>query len=224
MRNFALIVAGLVAAGASANVIIDDFSLAYSKTITSGSWVDYQSGAFLGGSGERDIEMRVLSNPLQQQLDLTITGSQLSIVSNGFQTLSRISLQYDGFDDEAGNTGQNRLLTDSEFTGSKLAGNDKLVVKFLDNDLPVNVKAIVRNSGGIIQQISQVRAAGAGAGDMVFDFGFANLQDARSVTFVFEADRSGDFAIEGIEAVPEPATMVALGAGALALIRRRRSK
>lgn len=224
MKTIAIIAVASLGVAANALTIIDDFSTAYTKTITSGSWVDSQIGTFVGGSGERDVEMRVISNPLAQQLDLTITGSQLAVVSNGFGTLSKVSLQYDAIGDEAGNTGANKFLTNGAgFAAGTLAGETALVVRFLGNDLDLDVTATLRRTGGIISQMTQTRAGGSGIGDMVFNFG-GTLGDADSLTFEFNSARSGDFALEGIEAVPEPATMVTLGLGLAAALRRRNRK
>ena len=222
MKRAAIIFAGALVSAANAAVIIDDFSVPYSKSITSGSNVDYQSGAFLGGLGERDVEMRVWSNPLGQSMDLTITGRQLAIVSNGFSLRSKLTLQYDNDGDEAGNTGANHLLNTSAFGASHFAGNDTIQVRMLGNDLPINVKMTLRDgAGGVISQIVQSKLGG-GAGNVNFNAGAAAMLAARSLTLEFEAETSGDFAIEEIAAVPEPATMAALGLGAAAMLRRRR--
>jgi len=203
-------------------VIVDDFSVPFSQRITAGSYVDSMSGAFLGG--ERDLEMSVLSNPLAQPLDVTITGSQLAVISNGFQTLSTLKLQYDAQGDEAGNTGVNKFLTNS--TGILgLSGNVKVTIKFLGgNDANVAVNGFIRNGGGVIASASAVRPISAINGNVELDFGPIAAGQAGSLTLEFAADRSGDYAIEGIEAVPEPASMIALGAGILAMARKRRSK
>ncbi len=217
------LVLGLICAvgAANAQVIIDDFSVPYTKTIVSGSNVDAMSGAVL--SGERDVEMRVVSNPFGQDYDLRITGSQLAVISTGFGVLSTLKLQYDGNGDEAGNTGVNKLLTNSGASASGiLAGNNNIQVRFLGNDQQLTVSAVLRKDGGIIGQIDKVRAAAAGIGSESFIFTSAQAAQADSLTFVISSDRSGDYAIEGIEAVPEPATMTAIAAGLAALAARRR--
>lgn len=212
-----------VVGAAQAQVIIDDFSVPYTKTIVSGSNVDAMSGAVL--SGERDVEMRVTSNPFHQDYDLKITGSQLAVISTGFGLLSTLKLQYDGLGDEAGNTGANKLLNNSGALASGiLGGNNNIQVRFLGNDQALNVSAILRKDGGIIGQIDKVRAAQSGIGAESFVFTAAQIAEADSLTLVIGSPRSGDYALEGVEAVPEPATMAALGAGLAALAARRRRK
>lgn len=221
MKNLIWVAALAAVAGARAEVIIDDFSVPYAKTITSGSNVDEMSGAVLGGA--RDVEMRVSSNPLQQQYDLTITGQQLAVVSNGFGVLSTLKLQYDGVD-EAGNTGVNKLLRNSAGPAGLLQGNNVIRVRFLGNDLDLNVKAVLRTSGSVIAQQEAVRSAGSGIGNLDFAFSGGDAAAADSLTLEFSSVRSGDYAVEGIEAVPEPASMIAIGTGLAALAARRRRK
>lgn len=220
MRNIALILGIGVVAGANAQIIIDDFSVPYSRTIKSGTRVDAQGGAFL--SGERDIEMRVFSNPFNQDYDVTITGGQLAVISQGFGTLAKLSLQYDCPGDET--PGTNVSLNNNANTANLLGNgvNNTFRVKFLDNDLPVQVICTLRNNGAIVASHSATRAALAGPGNLDFTFAPGDVATSGSITFEFLADRSGDFALEGIEAVPEPATMVALGLGAAAMLRRRK--
>ena len=183
------------------------------------------NGAFL--SGERDVEMRVLSNPFNQDYDVTITGGQLAVISQGFGTLARLTLQYDCPGDET--PGTNVAINNNGYTAGLLGNgaNNMYRVKFLGNDLPVQVICTLRAANGVVvASRTATRAALAGAGNLDFVFNPAEVAGSGSITFQFEADRSGDFALEGIEAlpVPEPATMAALGLGVAAVIRRRNKK
>lgn len=219
MKNFFVAALLVGSVGAYAEVIIDDFSVPYAKTITSGSNVDEMSGAVVGGF--RDVEMRVQSNPFAQNYDLTITGSQLAVISTGFGLQSTLKLQYDG-QDEVGNTGANKLLRNNAGVAGLLQGNNTIRVKFLGNDQDLNVKAILRTNGSIIEQQQATRAAASGIGNLDLVFSSGAVASAQSLTLEIASPRSGDYALEGVEAVPEPATMTALGLGVAALLRRRK--
>lgn len=220
MNKITLLIAGLsVITVSQAQDIIDDFSIPYSSTVISGSVSATQAGTML--SGERDVRVRVINNPIAgQAARVTITGSQLSVISNDFLVRSTLELQYDKVGDET--PGVNVQLNNGAGTANLLGGNTQVDVRFLQNDLDVDILATLRNQGSIIAQISRTRAGGSGQGTESFNFGPIAAQ-ADSLTFTFGAQPSGDFALEGIEAVPEPATMTVLGLGLAAMMRRRRN-
>lgn len=220
MKKITLLVAGLsVFTVSQAQDIIDDFSIPYSSTVISGSVSAVQTGSML--SGERDVRVRVINNPIAgQAARVTITGSQLSVISNDFLVRSTLELQYDKLGDET--PGVNVQLNNGAGTANLLGGNTQVDVRFLQNDLAVDVMATLRAQGSVIAQISKTRAAGSGQGAESFNFGAIAAQ-ADSITFTFGAAPSGDFALEGLEAVPEPASMTALALGLAAMMRRRRA-
>lgn len=222
MRKAAILGLVVAAAGSQA-VTIDNFLTgAVSIAIQSGSFVAVQNGSM--ANGERDVEARVFSNPFNQFLDVNINNG-LNVVSNGFQTVSKVTLQYDANGDEVGNTGSGKFLTNGPGTGPLVASgsDDKIRVNFLGNDLNVKVTAVLRQNG-VIQNVVMGNKAAGGPGSLDLAVGAANLSTTDSLTLEFEADPSGDFALGGISTVPEPMTMVALAAGAGLLMRRRFKK
>lgn len=223
MRKFLVLAAVVVSGVAQANVTIDNFTTAYFDTIIGGTSVQFQQGAGIIG-GERDVELNVLANPLNQFLDIAIAGG-LTVISNGFGVQSTVSLQYDGLNDEVGNTGPGKVLTNAG-NGAPLGVGfcNAVRIGFIGNDLKVNITVEARNAGAIIGVGNGMRAAGQGAGFEDIAMAPAVLAAADSLTFRFTADPSGDFAISGLECVPEPASMAALGLGFAALVARRRSK
>jgi hypothetical protein len=59
--------------------------------------------------------------------------------------------------------------------------------------------------------------------DIAFsDFGAFNFADVDQVIFQLDSTASGDTVIDSFEAVPEPASMIALGLGVAALVSRKR--
>lgn len=223
MKKLAVL-AGVVSVGIANAMVIDDFTTPYFNSIVGGSDVNFQVGGGIVG-GERDVELLVLANPQNQFLDVAITGGNLGIVSNGFATSSIVSLQYDGFNDEVGNTGPGKFLNNVG-SGAPLGLGfcNAVRIDFIGNDLKVNIQVEARLGGALIGIGNGMRAAGQGVGFEDIAMNPAALAAADSLTVRFNADPSGDFAITGIECVPEPASMAALGLGFAALVARRRRK
>lgn len=218
MKIFALI-ATLGAACASQAILVDDFTTGGTGfTLQSGTGVFVGAGSMI--SGERDIYGEVLSNSLNQFLDINV-GSGLAVVSNGFNLDSIVRLQYDVIGDETVGLGQS---LNNNGSGSSLGlTGDRVRVHFLGNDLTVNLVGTLRLSGGQLQNVSANKlGGGAGFVDLVFQPSL--LAQADSLTVEFHADPSGDFALGRIETVPEPASMTAIALGALGLISRRKRK
>lgn len=216
------IVALIAVAACSQAVVIDDFTsgtVAFS-TSALGSQVLVQSGTM--ASTERDVELNVLTNPFGQFLDFTVGGAApgASVVSQGFGLMSTVRLQYDVVGDETIGSG---TLNNNGPGTPLLSGTDNTIrISFLGNDLAVGVAAVLRNSGSVIATQSTTRAAASGAGNVDLTFGAGQLQLADSITIEFTPVTNADFAINRIEAVPEPSAIAALSLGALALVRRRR--
>lgn len=207
------------AAAASQAIMIDQFSSGtVASSLSSGTRVLTQVAAV--PSGERDVEMRVLANPFNQFLDFEVNAvNGFAIVSNGFGIDSIISLQYDRPGDETVGTGQ---VLNNGGNGVSLGLNgDTVRVNFRGNDLPVSVTATTRLNGVITSTNNAVKAGG-GPGSLDIFLGAAPLAAADSITIAFAAQTSGDFSLESIETVPEPATLAALGIGAAAMLRRRK--
>lgn len=210
----------LASAVAARADVIDNFSTgAFMQSITTGTFVLTQAGAM--STGERDVQMNVLGNPFNQFLDVSV-GSGMNVVSNGFGVVSKVTLQYDVNGDEVGNTGAGKVLTNSGSGSSIGLGANPIVrLNFAGNDLAVTARVVLRNSGAVIGEAVGIKNPG-GAGVLDLVLGSAAMSSADSISIEFSADPSGDFALTSVEAVPEPATMAALGIGVAAMMRRRR--
>ncbi len=218
MKKFALL-ALMSLAGMSQAVLIDGFGTgAQGFSIQSGSFVSVANGAMLGG--QRDVQGSVLANPANQFLDVNIGGG-FSIVSNGFLLDSVVKLQYDRVDGETPGAGQSLL---NSGTGVPLGlDGDRVRINFLGNDLPVTVVGILRLNGSQLQIAANNKLAG-GPGALDIAFNPANLAAADSLTLEFQSAPSGDYALGSIETVPEPASLIAIGAGLAGVLARRRRK
>lgn len=219
---FLLCGVGLVGV-ANAQLVIDDFSTGnYSKTITSGSDLAFQSGTMVGG--DRFAETIVESNPLGLEIQTDILGGTYSVSSQP---------QMDGM----GKVGYGYAASGSGVTNDDLnldlSSLNAFRINVLSSDQPGSLMVTVRSSssnGGVA-----VSSTTALLGDMVnvphsidVDFSsFAGIDfsDIDQMEFKFDTTPSADLTVGSVEAVPEPGTMAVLAsAGLLALRKRRKQK
>lgn len=202
-------------------IVIDSFGASYTNSVLTGTWVDVQTGTML--TGERDVQFEVVANPFSQFTDLDINGTGPAIFSTGFGVSSNYYFQYDLVGDEAGNFGPGKVLTNGGTGTPILSGaNDRVRVHFLGNDLNVVVTLTTRLSGAVTGTASATRFAGSGAGDLDIFLSPALLGGADSLTFKFSGVTNADYAIDRIEAVPEPSSLLLLAAGFAAVSALRR--
>lgn len=215
-----LVTVGMISlAGVAGATQVDDFSSGYfMQSIMNGTFVLTNAGTMT--SGERDVELNVQGNPFNQWLDVKVDNG-LSVISNGFGVVSKITLQYDVSGDEVGNTGAGKTLTNTGVGPSLGLDGDTVRVNFIGSDLGTTVKAVLRKDGVQIASGIGVKNAG-GASSLDVFVGSSAMAQADSISIEFMADPSGDFALSSIETVPEPTTLAVLGLGGLALLRRKR--
>lgn len=103
-------------------------------------------------------------------------------------------------------------------------GSDSFRIDFLKNDVASTVTVLGESANGFQSQRSVNVPVSATAFSVTIDQAFGNV-DASKITKVWlwvGGERGQDLAVTSFEAVPEPASMAALGLGALGLLRRRR--
>lgn len=212
MRKLLVLIAAAGAGFANAQHTIDDFSSGpYNVTIFSGSDFNTEAGTMDGGN--RGNTLTVESNPLNQPLNLDIGSGGLSVINSGTLTDGKLLLEYGTYGSD---------LNDN------LSGFDRFRINFLANDNPMKVTITVSTTGGGTSSMMKSVAGGqfsAFTEDFLFSgfAGGANFSDLDKISFLFDSSASGDFAVDSLQAVPEPATMAALAVG-LSLIARRRRK
>lgn len=218
MKTLLLAIGLVVGSAAQAVVLIDDFASGpYSKVMGAGIDKNIQVGTMLGG--DRGTYLEVLANPLNVQMEFNV-GNGYLIGDAGSQLRDRVDVMY-GVDLIAGTFVQSDM-------NANLIGEDRIRLGFDSNDLDLNMTLAVR-SGANTYTHSRLIAGGRANTpfdeDVMFtDAGLAgmNWADVDEISVKFRNNPSGDFALNRLEAVPEPASILALGAGLAMVIRKRR--
>ncbi len=222
-----------VAGSASAQFIIDDFSSGDTNMTLNGTGhlEGQQAGTGIVG-GQRDVLLDISSNPFNRNAQFeVVSGQGASFLSNGPGVTSHVGLDYDGLDVE----GQDGVLTAS---GSGLNLNfsnlNALQFDFLFADLGLNTEVEFFTYGGG-SSMGQFMVPEDLTSPQQFTLNFntftstsgsgVDFSDVDRIMVRFNADRAAtDFGLARMSAVPEPGTMLAMGAGLAALLRKRRRK
>lgn len=204
----------------SAYLVIDDFSTGpYSATYgtLNSTQTVYQSGSMLGGI--RWLTYTITYKQLAQAKYHADISDGAALVSSDSGLRNSTVFDY-GLTSQLGYQDMNL----------NLSGNKKIALNFYNNDLDLTLMMFVRsasqNSGSY-----EMRSYTIGASENPFtytvnlsDFTGFNMNDVDQIAFSFSNKTSGDYALDSIEVVPEPATIGVLLAGLGALGLRRRKK
>lgn len=224
VRGF-LSLAVLSVAAFSPAIVIDTFSDGDISLVVSGGagLASLDPATVLGGSRATWIGQQTFTGNRTSTLD--ISAGAFSI-DNSINTSSASSLGYGV--DSVSNSGTFSTSSNLSFN---LAGLDTFRFFFEGNDQALTVEILlVMDMGNGVQVLSK-NVAGSqfapfvvdlGAADIVGSSGTINYGDIDQLRINFYTSNAGDFALDKIEAVPEPATMAVLGLGVAALARRRR--
>jgi len=222
MNKTLLVSFGILGATVGANaLVIDDFTTgAYSNTIQSGTVIASQAGGMLGG--ERDTLMSVTNSPFNLNFTVTIQNG-LAAISNDVSVDSMFGLDYDGAGDE---TGGNVFAAGPGLGNLDFSSFDRLRFNFIHNDLNLHLRVEISTYGQGMSFGDFV--VGPQQSPFTYDVLFSSLSggadfaDVDRITIYFDGLPSADFALRDIQAVPEPATLVALIAGLGGLLARRK--
>ncbi len=210
----------VAAAAVSQATLIDDFTTGgYTNSISSGYALAFQNGSMMGG--ERGVYMEVVDNPLTVPELQVYIGNGMQITTTGTLLQARVQLGY-GYTSN-GSGGWDTADLHQDFTG-----DDAFRVHFLANDLALTMTLFAGSVGG--NWGNSVVAVDPDQSPFTVTVPFASFSDSvdwtdvNQIVFQFDTSPSGDFAISKVETVPEPASIAALGLGALTLLRRRRTR
>ncbi|HLO99820.1 MAG TPA: PEP-CTERM sorting domain-containing protein [Fimbriimonas sp.] len=99
-------------------------------------------------------------------------------------------------------------------------------INFRSNDqlMPVKVTLFTNDGADSFSGTLNIPGGITTAAPQFYDWNFTwyGLADLDAITFDFDPAEGGDFSLNSIEAVPEPASMAAIAVGIAALIRRKK--
>lgn len=207
--------AGLVlVVPASAMVMIDDFSTGVdSQGITSGNAYFWQNGSMVGGTRGEFLNI-TSGNGLNFDVDV-ISGIIGLSKDPGVEGYGQIAYGYV--------PGNPYSLNDMNLD---LSGESQFCITVINNDQAGTMDLSVIADGNQFQVTHALPVVGSST-DLFFDFSEftgINFSSVDQIVLQVNTPAGGDTALDTIKAVPEPATLFALGAGAAALFGRRRRK
>ncbi len=218
MRRF-LALAFLAVPAMSQAIVIDDFTVPYTRTISEGTWVDYQTDPTIY-SGERDVqmEMQMLS---EGESMLTIGGGAFA-VTNGPAARTYVELEYDGVGDEVGNTGAGKRLNHHTNLGNRFPeGSRRALFHISECNLRITIGLALWKEGVELFRTTRLVDPGTNLIAEVPLPATAFAQCDSVVLSVLAGRPSTHVIMSRIEIVPEPATFLGLAAGVVALGIRR---
>jgi hypothetical protein len=201
--------------------VIDDFSQGhFSVDLIFGSDFTVTNAANVPG-GQRATFFDVLSNPEDEVVSLDVVPG-LRVTSTGTRARTETTVAY-GFDDQGNPKDLNLNLGSLGTTAFELG--------FLSNALPLSLSIMVYSNSGVRQSGFNLNVAG-GRKDIAFKelapytsfVGDADFSDIDQIVIQFINEPDGSYGLGHFAAVPEPASLLAMGAGLAFLSRRRRSK
>jgi hypothetical protein len=219
MNKTLLLSFGIVGMSMSAHaVLIDNFTDgAYNSGYISSGFASGWVNATVPGT-IRYTKLTVDSSTLGDDARLrVVTGSGVMTVSNGVGVDGSTDLGY-GF-------AANSTVPMSNALNFNMTSAPIVRVRFLSNDLP-NAASVTLYKGNNTTEVRSLSIpALSGATNYDFDFSSvaATLGDVDAMKFSFNTSSDGDFALQNISTVPEPASMAVMGLGIAAMLRKRRA-
>lgn len=215
MRRF-LVFACLAVPLVSQALIIDDFTVPYTRTISTGTWVDFQTDPTLF-TGERDVQVGIQEG-FTGDTTLTIGNGLLTIV-NGPATRYSARLQYDGIGDEVGNIGPNKTLINSTGPENPFPEGAR-TIRFHVASCEVGATVGVEILQQGVVQFNTSRTVLAG-GPRIIDIPVHPAIMPRSDSVILRAvtsSQSASLSLSKVEVVPELGSGLMMAAGTLGLL------
>jgi len=229
MRKALFILSACAVVGVANAAIIDDFSgnTTFVQT-NSANPVDYDSSVapVVGGT-------RWLGQTYQfgNKLSAAAIADGILDVQTPSNAVTNTALIYGNV---IGDTGSTFFPTPDwwvSFAPSNFSlSGDTIRFNFISNEQNLNIRLVLGSEAGYTFYDKAV--AGGQFSPFVVDITAADITSGSPTSLAsfdtmyvnFASSPSGDFALDSIETVPEPASMVALGIGALGLLRKRSGK
>jgi len=217
MRNIILVALAIVGSAAHA-LMIDDFSTGnINDTISAGNSVLVTAATVPGGF--RYTNNIIDANPLNRSHSVIVTNG---VFVSDSQTLVDAQA-WIAYGADANSNFTNLLDLD-------LSGNDRFRFTFASNDLPATIQMQVYEQGfgsvySTVYNIAPNMIMMNQTVEILFsDFAGINFANVDGIGIFINTGASGDVVLDSFEAVPEPASMVALGLGVAALVARKKRK
>lgn len=229
--NKILISLALASIAVAANaVVIDTFdgNQFYSTSVDGYSVNNSISGA-IAGAGARSFGAGFNSNPFARRVEFNQFGGILRVLSgSGVDGFAFVTLTggLNGGAPTSGNTAFPNL-SDQSPMNLDLSAFDTIEIDYLGNDqASTGIAIVVYDSAFGNSDVSAFFNPNVGNGTlsipMAAIFSTVPQNSVGLIGLVIDIPNGNDIAFGEVRAVPEPASMIALGAGLLALSRRRR--
>lgn len=230
MKRTLILFAALGVVGSAHAVVIDDFTTGLFSASYGGN------AYFTGGATVpnaigplRYHSTKFNANPLFAQTFIEMLGDGKTYIETGPGVDAEVTLAWAGGLTSGTGTFGGGSLNANQFTAipANLSGLTGFQVGYENADQNFDLVMGFIDSANNVFELSTPVTVTAGTGSVVIPFSSINLTNINLASVdgvVFRAfmDHSQDVTITRLNAVPEPASMIALGAGLLALMRRNR--